>query len=924
MCKKLFLFLLLVLFSIAAVHAQALTAIPNPTELEYGDSYGGEEPLTPVNYNGKMYFTYYNSNSIAWILTEWNGSTMSQVSLPAGYTFQKIQPFVFNGNLYLGLFDAAYKSFLAKFNGAAFTIISNASTSDQGYGGMPVVFNNELYISYINSNYKSQLAKYNSAGNSLNLINNISTTDFGYTGNPIIFNSELYIRYQAGSKYYLAKYSGTGTSLTLINNPTASEGYFGYPIVFNNELYVSYQTFNKKQLAKYNGIGSTLTLINNANTSDFGIVLDPIIFNNEIYMYYVNSNAKNQLAKYSGTGNSLTLIDNANATDRGYGGSPIVFNNELFIQYIDVNNKYYLAKYSGSGNTLSYISNANTLDLGYWSYPIVFNNELYIRYVSSSNAVLAKYNSTGNSLTYLPNPDPQDIGYAGLPLAFNNALYVAYLDESSKYHLAKFNGSTLNVYDNVDGGRGYINGPSIYNNQILLKYENENGGYQLAFIQEQICTTTTDTIKASICNGSSYTFNGVALTAVGYYNDTLVNAGGCDSIVTLNLSVNQLTSSDTTASLCNSFTWHDSTYKASGDYIWHTTNAMGCDSTRTLHLTIWSVTSTVSQTNVTCYGTATGSIEVNPTNGVSPYTYRIGTMGSFVPSKNFNNLKAGKYRVTILDANGCAGVTNQLTITQPIAITGTTSVTNATCYGSTNGSIAVTPSTGMAPYMYKLGITGIYGTSNVFSNLKAGAYRVYIKDANSCEGNAVATITQPNRVSASYSKTDETCPNAKNGSVTAICSGANAPYTYRFGSIGSFGANNTFSNLKTGTYRIYVNDANNCSVYSILTKVGQTSPTCSTPSRIVTANQVIAEAQQGLSVLLTPNPSNSYFTLRVKATTQEAVQLKVIDINGRSLFTTKGLPEQAFKFGESFAPGVYMIEVRQGDEVKTVKAVKIK
>lgn len=54
------------------------------------------------------------------------------------------------------------------------------------------------------------------------------------------------------------------------------------------------------------------------------------------------------------------------------------------------------------------------------------------------------------------------------------------------------------------------------------------------------CATTYGTINASICQGSSYTFNGIAQTTAGTYNDTLVNIGGCDSILTLNLTVDAL------------------------------------------------------------------------------------------------------------------------------------------------------------------------------------------------------------------------------------------------------------------------------------------------------------------------------------------------------------------------------------------------
>ncbi len=397
-------------------------------------------------------------------------------------------------------------------------------------------------------------------------------------------------------------------------------------------------------------------------------------------------------------------------------------------------------------------------------------------------------------------------------------------------------------------------------------------------------------------------------TASGTFNYSIPLTGGCGSVnATGAITVGQPTTSDTTAAVCNKFTWHDSTYKVSTDAIWHTTTAAGCDSARTLHLTILSVTSTTSKTDAACYGSSTGAITVNPTDGVSPFTYRIGTVSSYVSTNTFNNLRAGKYRVSILDANGCAGITSQVTITQPLALTGTASVANATCYGGAKGSIAVTPSTGIAPYMYKLGTTGTFGSSNLFSNLKAGAYRVYIQDINSCVGNIVVTLTQPTKLSATHTKTDETCPNAKNGSLTVTGAGGTA---------------NTFNNLKAAQYRVFINDANNCTGYSIGVPILQTQPICPIVTRDIAAKTDIATTQQGLAVQLSPNPSNSYFTLRVKATEQSAVQIRVIDVNGRSMFTAKGLPEQAFRFGESFAPGLYMIEVRQGDGVKTVKAVK--
>ncbi len=421
----------------------------------------------------------------------------------------------------------------------------------------------------------------------------------------------------------------------------------------------------------------------------------------------------------------------------------------------------------------------------------------------------------------------------------------------------------------------------------------------------------------AINNATNQTFTA---SASGTYR-VVVTSNGCSSSPSAGtaVTVNVPTTSETTISICNKYTWNGTEYKESGDYVFHTTNAAGCDSAATLHLTILSVTSNISKTDATCFGTGTGSITVTPTYGVSPFSYRIGTVAAYGASNTFNNLRAGSYRVSILDANGCAGITSQVIITQPIAVTGTSVVTNATCYGLANGSITVTPTTGTAPHTYRLDNIGTFTSSNVFNNVNAGAYRVYIKDANSCVGSIVVTVTQPTKVSGTSTKTDETCPNAKNGSITVTGAGGTAPYSYRYGGTGSFTSNNTFNNLKAGSYRVYVNDANGCSGFSILTTVGQTSGSCFTAR---TGLPEIEPSNSNLKVSITPNPSNRQFTLQVNSTKKESVQIRVMDVNGRTVHTIKGITEKMYRFGEQFAPGLYMIEVRQGEEAKTLKAVK--
>ncbi|MFM9052395.1 MAG: hypothetical protein ACKOKF_08785, partial [Bacteroidota bacterium] len=91
---------------------------------------------------------------------------------------------------------------------------------------------------------------------------------------------------------------------------------------------------------------------------------------------------------------------------------------------------------------------------------------------------------------------------------------------------------------------------------------------------------------------NSYSWNGTTYTSSGTYTWTGTNAAGCDSVATLNLTINSgttctPTSSTETVSACGSYVWHGTTYTASNNTAtWVTTNAGGCDSTVTLNLTI--------------------------------------------------------------------------------------------------------------------------------------------------------------------------------------------------------------------------------------------------------------------------------------------------------------------------------------------------
>jgi len=95
----------------------------------------------------------------------------------------------------------------------------------------------------------------------------------------------------------------------------------------------------------------------------------------------------------------------------------------------------------------------------------------------------------------------------------------------------------------------------------------------------------------TVCD--AYPWNGILLTNSGTYDTILTNVVGCDSIVYINLIVNEATSSDSTLVINNfpssaSVPWNGLTITSSGSYpvTFPNSNSVGCDSTATLHLTL--------------------------------------------------------------------------------------------------------------------------------------------------------------------------------------------------------------------------------------------------------------------------------------------------------------------------------------------------
>jgi hypothetical protein len=166
------------------------------------------------------------------------------------------------------------------------------------------------------------------------------------------------------------------------------------------------------------------------------------------------------------------------------------------------------------------------------------------------------------------------------------------------------------------------------------------------------CLPTASNQSQTACN--SFTFNNQTITQSGIYFDTLTNSTGCDSIITLNLTINNSTSNTLNQTACNSYTFNNQTLIQSGIYFDTLTNSIGCDSIITLNLTINSANATTTQSGTELSASASGATYQWLT--CSPFTLIAGAT-----NQTYSATTNGDYAVIVTE-NGCTDTSNCMTV----------------------------------------------------------------------------------------------------------------------------------------------------------------------------------------------------------------------------------------------------------------------
>jgi len=221
--------------------------------------------------------------------------------------------------------------------------------------------------------------------------------------------------------------------------------------------------------------------------------------------------------------------------------------------------------------------------------------------------------------------------------------------------------------------------------------------------------------------------------------------------------------------------------------------------------------------NSTC-SSINGEILISVLDGSPPYTYTLIKPNSNTLSvttnsttQTFTDLESGDYTLFISDGGNCVYST-VLTIIAENKFTVTPTYTGSTC-NNADGQLQLTLTTGgTAPYVYTLdngdSITSSF-TSMTFNSLVSGTYNYSVTDYLGCQ--QIGTIALPISSNVNFSLYPTSCGTGSGGTITALITSGEPPFTFNWSSNVSGNPQNIFvSGLTGGTYSLTITDSNDC------------------------------------------------------------------------------------------------------------------
>ncbi len=313
----------------------------------------------------------------------------------------------------------------------------------------------------------------------------------------------------------------------------------------------------------------------------------------------------------------------------------------------------------------------------------------------------------------------------------------------------------------------------------------------------------TTELNPDLCAGESIVIGGTVFDTSGPYSITIDAFNGCDSVISGIINVSPPLASTADTMICSGQTVAvgGNIYSTSGVYQDVITTNGGCDSIVTTNLTVTSdLTITATQTiEASNFQIADGEATLVANGGAGGFTYEWsdGQTGTTAI-----NLEGGvNYCVTVTDAIGCTAEDCVL-ILFPSNIVTTIEDVLLDCPGSTDGILNLSVANGAAPYDYSwenlsdptsngIGTIAVEGGTNAINGLGIGLYSFTITDAFGLTI-VTASVTEPAPI---FTSLNPILCNGENLSVGMSSYNASGPFSQTLTSY--LGCDSTVSGVLT-------------------------------------------------------------------------------------------------------------------------------
>ena len=342
-------------------------------------------------------------------------------------------------------------------------------------------------------------------------------------------------------------------------------------------------------------------------------------------------------------------------------------------------------------------------------------------------------------------------------------------------------------------------------------------------------------VDTMICYGeTTFRWNGITIstTSDSTYQTTLVNRYGCDSLLTMNVTINHGVFSEMAEVACDSFVWslgNGQTYYTDTIVEYITLGSNGCSDTLKLNLTIYpseivSIIIDSDTTEVTEGDTVIFSATVENEGAAPIYAWFVngvevfgahGDRFEYVP-ENGDTVFA-----TLISDMDCSypqparsNVIQIIVNDLPADLTIIPRLLDILCYGDSTGNIELTVSGGSGSYLFSW--TGPDGYTSSFQNiseLPAGDYTVTVTDVidNRATETQTVVVHQPDELDLTFTKTDVNGSPDPIGSIELTIQGGTPVYDISWtGPNGFSSRDEDLTGLEVGDYFVTVTDANNC------------------------------------------------------------------------------------------------------------------